>query len=254
MKVSVVTVSYNSATTIRDTLSSVVNQRFTNVEHIVIDGASDDGTLDLLQSQRSQLAVMVSEPDEGIYDAMNKGIARATGDIIGFLNADDFYTHDRVLESAAQCFADDPTLDACYADLMHVGQFDVSHTVRYWQSNSFVSGSFSRGWCPPHPTFFVRRSVYERFGAFDLSYSFASDVELMMRFLEVHNVRVKHVPDVWVKMRMGGVTNRDWRNVWAQNQEVLRALKSHERPANPLSFFACKLWSRGFQFLRRPAE
>ena len=254
MKVSIVTVSYNSATTIRDTLSSVANQRFNNVEHIVIDGASEDGTLDLLQSQRSQLSVVVSEPDGGIYDAMNKGIARASGDIIGFLNADDFYTHDLVLESVAQCFAGDPTLDACYADLIYVGQFDVSRTIRYWQSNSFVSGSFSRGWCPPHPTFFVRRSVYERFGAFDLSYSIASDVELMMRFLEVHKLCVNHVPEVWVKMRMGGITNKNWCNVWVQNQEVLRALKSHDRSANPLTFFACKLWSRGLQFLRRPVE
>ena len=185
---------------------------------------------------------------------MNKGIAHASGDIVGFLNADDFYAHDGVLNAVAQCFAEDPVLDACYSDLIYVDQLDTSRTVRYWQTNPFEAGSFSRGWCPPHPTFFVRRSVYERLGGFDLSYGIAADVELMMRFLEVHKLRVKYVPDVWVKMRMGGTTNKNWRNVWNQNQEVLRALKSHGLSANPLRFFTHKLWSRGLQFVRRPTE
>jgi glycosyltransferase involved in cell wall biosynthesis len=235
-------------------LASVAAQSHQDIEHLMIDGASTDGTLAVLQAHRSQLAVLVSEPDAGIYEAMNKGISHAAGDIIGFLNADDFYAHDRVLETVARYFAEDPKLDACYSDLMYVDQFDTSRTVRYWQSNFFVPDSFSCGWCPPHPTFFVRRSVYERFGGFDLSYRIAADVELMMRFLEVHKLRVKYVPDLWVKMRMGGTTNKNWRNVWVQNQEVLRALKSHGLSANPLLFFAHKLWSRGLQFVRRSIE
>lgn len=251
MNISIITVVYNCVSVINDCLSSVSGQSYPDIEHIVIDGASADGTLDVLQAHLRQLAVLVSEPDAGIYDAMNKGIVCATGDIIGFLNSDDFYAHDRVLEDVAQHFADDPMLDACYSDLMYVKQFDTSRTVRYWQSNGFVSGAFLRGWCPPHPTFFVRRSIYEQFGGFDLSYRFAADSELMMRFFEVHKIRVKHVPDVWVKMRMGGTTNKNWRNVWIQNQEVLRALRSHGLSANPLVFFAHKLWSRGLQFVRR---
>lgn len=254
MKISIITVTYNCGHVLDNCLNSVATQSFNSVEHIVIDGASNDGTLDVLQAHRSHLAVLVSESDAGIYDAMNKGIALASGDIVGFLNSDDFYAHEKVLETVAQCFAVDPMIDACYADLMYVDQLDTARCVRYWQSNSFVSGSFSRGWCQPHPTFFVRRSVYERFGGFDLSYRIAADVDLMMRFLEVHKLRVKYVPDLWVKMRMGGTTNKNWRNVWVQNQEVLRALKSHKLSAKPLSFFAHKLWSRGLQFVRRPTE
>jgi len=237
---------------VEDCLASVSEQSHADIEHVVVDGASTDGTLAVLQSHRAQLSELESEPDAGIYDAMNKGIARSCGEIVGFLNADDFYAYDQVLASVSKCFDDDPTLDACYSDLMYVDQFSTSQTVRFWQSSGFVAGAFSRGWMPPHPTFFVRRSVYERFGGFDLNYRIAADVELIMRFLEVHNIRVKYVPDVWVKMRMGGTTNKNLRNVWLQNQEVLRALKSHGLHANPLSFLVNKLWSRGKQFVQRP--
>ena len=254
MKISVITVTYNCSLVVGTCLTSVKSQSLRDVEHIAIDGLSTDGTLKVLQAHRLQISKLVSESDAGIYDAMNKGIVYASGDIVGFLNADDFYAHDRVLESVANYFSDDPKLDACYSDLIYVDRLDTARIVRYWQSNTFVSGSFARGWCPPHPTFFVRRSVYERFGSFDLSYRIAADVELMMRFLEIHKLRVKYVPDVWVKMRMGGTTNNNLCNVWAQNQEVLRALKSYRLSANPLRFFVHKLWSRGLQFLRRPAE
>ena len=210
MKISVITVTYNCAQVVIDCLASVSGQSYSDVEHIVVDGESFDGTMDVLEVHGSQLALLVSEPDAGIYDAMNKGIAFASGDIVGFLNADDFYVNDSVLETVAKLFADDPTLEACYADLMYVDQFDKTRIVRYWKSSPFLSGSFARGWCPPHPTFFVRRSVYERFGGFDLGYRIAADVELMMRFLEVNKLRVKYVPDAWVKMRMGGTTNKNW--------------------------------------------
>ena len=251
MKISVITVTYNCGHVLNSCLNSVETQSYDSVEHIVIDGASNDGTLDVLQAHRPQLAMLVSEPDAGIYDAMNKGIALTSGDIIGFLNSDDFYAHEKVLETVAQCFAEDPTLDACYADLIYVDQLDTSRSVRYWQSNSFVSGSFSRGWCPPHPTFFVRRTVYERFGDFNLTFRIAADVDLMMRLLEVHKLHVKYVSDIWVKMRMGGTTNKNWRNIWLQNKEVLRALKSHGLSANLLRYFSHKTWSRGLQFVRR---
>lgn len=233
-------------------LVSVAEQSYPSVEHLVIDGASTDGTLALLEEQRDRLAVFVSEPDSGIYDAMNKGIKLAQGDVIGFINSDDFYANREVLARVARFFAEAPKMDACYADLTYVNQTDTSRTVRYWKSSEFASGAFSKGWCPPHPTFFVRRSVYERFGGFDLGYRIASDVELMMRFLEVHKIRVSYVPEVWVKMRMGGTTNKSLKNIWVQNQEVLHALRSHGLPANPIQFFGHKLLSRGKQFFQRP--
>ena len=221
---------------------------------MVIDGASTDGTMALLEAQRERLDVLVSEPDGGIYDAMNKGIKLATGDVIGFLNSDDFYVNDNVLSRVAEVFKEDPSLDACYANLIYTDQIDTSRTVRYWRSEDFVLGAFSRGWCPPHPTFFVRHSVYERFGGFDLTYRIASDVELMMRFLEVHKIHVRHVPEVWVKMRAGGTSNKSLGNIWMQNVEILRALQRHGLNASPFRFFGQKLVSRGKQFSSRPTK
>jgi len=253
MKICVVTVTRNCASVVKDCLASVAEQTYADVAHVVIDGASTDGTLALLKAQQERLAFLVSEPDYGIYDAMNKGIKFACGDVIGFLNSDDFYAGVDVLARVAGIFEDDPSLDGCYADLIYTNQMDTSRTVRYWQSNDLVPGAFSKGWCPPHPTFFLRRSVYECFGSFDLNYRIASDVELMMRFLEVHRIRVRYVPEVWVKMRMGGTTNKSLKNVWVQNQEVIRALKSHGLPANPIRFFGNKLLSRTMQFFQRPS-
>lgn len=252
MKISVITVTYNCASFVRHCLDSIAIQSHEDIEHVIIDGASADGTLRLLQTHRSQSSVLISEPDYGIYDAMNKGLAYSSGEIIGFLNADDFYAHPAVLETVSQCFDSDPLLEICYSDLIYVDQSDVSRLVRYWKSNPFKAGSFAKGWSPPHPTFFVRSSVYDRLGGFDLSYNIAADVELMMRFLEVNELKAKYIPDVWVGMRMGGTTNKSWRNILTQNQEVLRALESNGLPSNPFTLFSNKLWSRGLQFIRTP--
>jgi glycosyltransferase involved in cell wall biosynthesis len=253
LKISIVTVTYNCASFVDDCLVSVATQSYKNIEHVVVDGSSTDGTLVLLRARSDQLSALLSEPDAGIYDAMNKGLRVATGEVIGFLNADDFYANKDVLTKVANVFAEDPLIDACYSDLVYVDKVDTSRAIRYWQSSDFVTGAFAKVWCPPHPTFFVRRSVYERFGGFDLTYRIAADVELMMRFLEVHKIRVRYVPEVWVKMRMGGTTNKSLKNIWVQNQEVLRALRGHELPANPIWFFGHKLLSRGMQFLKRPS-
>lgn len=252
LKISIITVTYNSARTLSDCLESVASQSYQAHEHVVVDGASNDETLAILQRYKPQLAIVLSEPDGGIYHAMNKGIQLVSGDVIGFLNSDDFYAHSHVLSSVAKIFEEHPLLDACFADLIYVEQLNTSRTVRYWQSSDFASGAFSRGWCPPHPTFFVRSSVYERFGFFDLNFRIASDVELMMRFLEVHKIRVRYVSEVWVKMRLGGTTNKNLKNIWLQNREVLRALVSNGLPADPKRFFGYKLVSRGKQFFQRP--
>lgn len=251
--ISVVTVVFNGAATLQDAIRSVLQQTYDNMEYIVIDGGSTDGTLEILHSHDAQIDYWLSESDAGIYDAMNKGIALASGDVIGFINADDFYASPNVLAKVAGIFADQD-VDACYGDLCYVNQSETSAIVRYWQSSAFRPGAFETGWCPPHPTFFVRREVYERCGGFDLSYRIAADVELMMRFLEVRNVRVRYLPEVLVKMRMGGTTNRSLRNIAKQNWEILRALRKHGLKSSMLRLIGSKIISRGLQFFVRPKQ
>lgn len=254
MKISIITVTFNNAKVISDCLASVNSQKHDNIEHIVIDGASTDTTLSLLKSKRSQLKTLISEPDKGIYDAMNKGIKIATGEIIGFLNSDDFYASDDVISRVASVFHNDPSLDACYADLIYTDKIDTSKIIRYWKSSEFLPGSFSKGWCPPHPTFFARSSVYDRFGKFNLSYNISSDRELMMRFLEVHKINVCYVPELWVKMRMGGLSNNSLKNIFKQNLEDLHALKKHNLSNNMLIYLIYKILSRFKQFFYRPSN
>ncbi|MFC5758757.1 glycosyltransferase family 2 protein [Rhizobium sp. GCM10022189] len=248
-KISVITVVFNNEDTIAETIESVAAQDYSNLEYIVIDGLSQDRTLDRIRERKEIISKLISEKDAGIYDAMNKGIALATGDIIGFINGDDFYLSG-TLAKVAKTFKDNPQLQACYGDLCYVKQNDPDTIVRYWRSSPFVPASFERGWAPPHPTFFVRRDVYERFGSFDLGYRIAADVELMMRLLERHRIRVQYVPGVMVKMRMGGTTNRNLANIINQNKEILRALHSHGLNAHPLKFLSGKFLSRGLQFVR----
>ena len=253
MKITVITVCYNSATTIMDTLSSVSDQSYDNIEHIVIDGGSSDGTIDLVNRHGKRVSKLASGPDGGIYDAMNKGLALASGEIIGFINADDFYASSDVVAKVAEVF-NDPNVEACYGDLCYVKQNDTATLVRFWQSSIFRPGSFESGWCPPHPTFFVRRELYKRFGGFDLSYEIAADLELMLRLLEVHKIRAKYIPSVLVKMRMGGVSNRNFSNIVRQNKEVLQALQSHGLQSSVWRLFGSKLISRGRQFFAKPTH
>ena len=253
MKVSIITVTFNSVSVINDCLDSISSQEYDNIQHIVIDGASTDGTLSILESKNSQINILISKPDNGIYDAMNKGIKIATGDIIGFLNSDDFYLNNKVISKVVKEFEKDSFLDACYSDLIYVDQFNTSKTIRYVKSSKFQEGLFSKGWCPPHPTFFVRRSVYKKFGNFDLSYRFASDVELMMRFLEKYKIKSKYIPEVWVKMRIGGVTNKNLKNIWLQNKEIIHSFNKNNLSVNLLKFLILKIISRIVQYFKRPS-
>lgn len=249
MKISIITATFNSSKFINCCLSSVQNQTYKNIDHIVIDGVSTDETLSILESNRNRLKVLISEPDKGVYDAMNKGIMISEGDIIGFLNSDDFYANNEVLSKVVNVFSKNPSLDGCYSDLIYTNQFNTKKNVRYWKSRKFVPGLFSKGWCPPHPTFFVRRAIYEKFSNFNLSYNIASDVELMMRFLEVHKINVQYIPEVWVKMRMGGLSNKSFLSIIDQNYEVLHALKKHKLTNNFFIFFIHKIISRIKQFI-----
>ena len=253
MKLSIITVCYNSALTIGDTLGSVAKQRYLNKEHIIIDGASTDNTVEIVR-RHATASQILSEPDLGIYDAMNKGIAMATGEIIGFLNADDFYAVDSVLSQVANIFADE-TVDACYSDLIYVDRFYPEKIVRYWKSNPFQTELVrQRGWMPPHPTFFVRRRVYEQFGGFDLKFPRQGDFELTTRFLIVHKIKSIYAPGIWVKMRMGGVSNNSIIGIIKGNIEAYYACRKNGIKVYMLPFIARKMLFRVPQFFIKPSR
>lgn len=245
-KISIITVCYNSEKTIYDTLKSVANQGDVEIEHIIVDGASKDTTLAIV-GQFHHVTKAISEPDNGIYDAMNKGLSLATGDIVGLLNADDFYVDDTVLAQVAKVF-EDSSIQACYADLVYVDQNDTSRVIRYWKSEDFKPGLFKRGWMPAHPTFFVRKEVYDRYGNFDLQFARQADFELTMRFLEIHQIKSKYIPKTWVKMRMGGASNNSINGVIKGNIEAYRACKKHQLNVGPF-FIVKKVLSRIPQFI-----
>ena len=211
MKISIITAVLNNRFHLRDCITSVSSQSYPNVEHIVVDGGSSDGTLDVIRENDKKIAQWISEPDQGIYDAMNKGISLARGDVIGILNADDFYANAHVLSKAALVFCDD-NVWSCYGDLQYVSPENTLRVVRYWHSGHYHVKNFYWGWMPPHPTFFVRRDVYEKYGLFNLSLGSAADYELMLRFLLRYRITTTYIPEVLVKMRQGGTSNASLRN------------------------------------------
>lgn len=223
-------------------MESVARQTHTNIEHLVIDGASKDQTVEIAKKNATLITRIVSEPDKGIYDAMNKGFGMARGDLIGFLNADDLFADDQVLSRVAAAF-ENPAIEACFGDLVYVTE-DNRRVVRYWKSRPHEYGSFARGWCPAHPTFYIRRSALERLGCFDLSYRLAADTEFMLRYLERGSVRATYIPQVQVRMRVGGATNRNVRNIVRQNCEIFRALNKSAVPYSAASFFVHKVLNR----------
>ena len=210
MLITIVTATMNSRFFIEASLDNGrSHQRL--IEHIIIDGGSTDGTLEILKQHSNENLKIISEPDQGPYDAMNKGIKMASGDIIGILNADDFYADDRVLESVAEVF-EDPSVDSCYGDLEYVDREDTEKVIRHWNSGPHDRKNWYRGWMPPHPTFFVRRTVYEKYGLYRLDMGTAADYELMLRFLFKHGITTRYIPRVLVKMRLGGLSNVSLKN------------------------------------------
>lgn len=246
MKISIITVCFNSSKTIRDTIESVISQSYKNIEYIVVDGGSTDKTLEILENYKNNINVLISEKDEGIYDAMNKGLSLATGQVVGFLNSDDFYADTSVLEQISTVFLDDQ-IDACFADLLYVSQ-DNKSIIRYWKSKNFCKGDFALGWSPAHPTLYLRKSVIDRCGNFDKTYKIAADVEFMMRCFEVGNIRAVYIPRIWVRMRIGGKTNESMRNIIQQNGEVLRGLRKNNIKYSFLLFVVRKIANRAWQF------
>ncbi len=221
MKISIITPTFNSAATVRDTLSSIRMQDHPDIEHIIIDGGSKDLTREIL-AEYNHISTVISEPDRGLYDAMNKGIRLATGDVVAILNSDDFYTHPQVV-SRAVAMLKQTGAAALYADLEYVHAVRTSRVIRTWKAGPYRLDNFQWGWMPPHPTFFVRRQVYEQYGLFDLSLRFSADYELMLRFLVRHHIPVCYLPEVTVRMRAGGASNASLRNRLRANLEDRRA-------------------------------
>lgn len=221
-KVSIITICYNSAETIRDTIESVVSQDYSNIEYIIIDGASKDNTLEIVNAYRDNIATLISEKDKGIYDAMNKGVRSATGDIIGILNSDDVYADKHVVSDIVKIF-DTTDVGGVYADLQYVKRDALDQVTRYWKSGEYREGLFTRGWMPPHPTFFVRKEVYQQYGGYSLELRSAADYEFMLRVIHKHKIKVGYLPRVITNMRIGGTSNVTLKNRWRANREDKRA-------------------------------
>lgn len=249
MKVSVITVAYNSAKTIGDTLASVAAQTHTDIEYIVIDGASKDETLSIVQHHGSLVSKLVSEPDQGIYDAMNKGLGLATGDLIGFLNADDMFSHAEVVASIVDAAQRHPSADAIYGDLVYVREHQPDQVLRYWRSGEFSRSKLRFGWMPPHPTFYVRSSRLSEIGPFNDRLRIAADYEFMLRTLARPNAQAVYVRDVLIRMRTGGASNRSLRGLLCKSREDLWALRQNQ--LGGWFSLACKNLRKVPQYIQR---
>ena len=231
MKISIITVCYNAEDTISDAIQSVLTQDYKDVEYIIVDGKSTDRTLEIIQSIKNRIK-LISEKDRGIYDAMNKGINIASGDVIGILNADDVYKNCQVLTEVMDGFK--ANVSIVYGDIEYVKYNDLSKVVRKWKAGIFRSGKFKWGWMPPHPGFFVKKSCYESFGLFNLNLSTSADYELMLRMLEVHHLTCHYIPKTITSMRVGGASNSSLKNRLIANRNDKKAWTIH--PINPFWF------------------
>ncbi len=218
LKISIITVAYNAEKSIEDTIQSVLNQTYDNIEYIIIDGNSTDRTIEICNVYKDQIHTIISEKDKGIYDAMNKGIELATGDIVGVLNADDFYIDSDVISEIAARFNSDHC-DGLYANLVYVNAEDTSKVTRTWISGEYKQNAFLKGWMPPHPTFFVTKSCYKKFGSYNIGLKSAADYELMLRMIHRHSIKLSYLNKITVKMRVGGVSNSSFKNRLNANRE-----------------------------------
>ncbi|RTL30680.1 MAG: glycosyltransferase [Burkholderiales bacterium] len=249
MKISIIMAVYNGQDTIEAALQSILRQKGVDIELIVIDGASTDRTMDILHRYVDHVAMLRSEPDNGIYDALNKGLKLASGDVVGFLHADDMYADDLVVSDIVSAFSSSPDVDAIYGDLQYVSKEQPHAVVRHWRSGDYSYALLKRGWMPPHPTFYVRRSIYLQYGLFDTKYRIAADYDCIFRFLGRHQIGICYIPRVLVKMRIGGASNRSLGNIIQKSREDYRALRT-----NHIGGLAALIWknmSKIPQFLNR---
>lgn len=247
MKISIITAVYNRVATIGHAMASLQAQTYQHVEHIIQDGGSTDGTLKVLKELANPSTFVCSELDKGIYDAINRGIARATGDVVGLMHSDDFYSDDRVLERIAEVFAD-PSVDGVYGDLQYVAGDAPYGVVRYWRAGEYSRTKIRRGWMPPHPTLYLRREVFDQLGLYDTSYHIAADYDAMLRYIVRGQIQLAYIPEVLVKMRVGGESNRSLGRILIKSREDLQAIRRNG--VGGLGTLACKNLSKIPQFFK----
>jgi glycosyltransferase involved in cell wall biosynthesis len=237
MKVSIITISFNAMVTIKKTLLSVANQSYKNIEHIIVDGNSKDNTIDICKSY-SHISKIISEPDKGVYDAFNKGIKLATGDVIGFLNADDVFFNENSVQEIVNTFSN-KEIDIVYGNLDYINK--EGKVIRNWISRPYQKGLVKKAWMPAHPSFYCKKEVYDRLGGYNDSFKIAGDFELCLRFLEINNIPSFYLNKKVVKMLVGGISNSGLKSKWIIFKEELRAFKINNISVNPISFFFYKL-------------
>ena len=248
MKISIITVCYNSGKTIEDTFKSVQSQSYKDIEYIVIDGGSKDNTLELINQYKEIIDYSVSEKDNGLYDAMNKGIEKATGDVIGFLNSDDLFCDDMAVEKVMNVFNENSKIDSVYADIYYVDQNNTDKIVRKWITGK--QKKFKKGWHPAHPTLYIKKKVYNQYGGFNLKFKLASDFEIMLRFIEKYKISTIYLPEPLIKMRLGGETNKSVENIFRQNKECIKAFKDNDLKVNSVMYPFYRIIPKFFQFLK----
>lgn len=248
MKISIITVVWNNIFTIEDAIDSVLSQSYKNIEYIVIDGASNDGTIEVIERYGNKITTFVSEPDKGIYDGLNKGLSLATGDIVAFLHSDDIYASHTIIEEVANVFISDNSVDGVYGDLVYTPKRDTDKVLRYWKSKNFDIKLLKQGWMPAHPTLFLKRDVYEKFGKFDLDFKIAGDYDFMLRVLSA-GIKVKYLEKVLYKMRVGGESNKSLKNIILKSKEDLKALKKNN--IGGIYILIIKNLSKIIQFMKK---
>lgn len=249
LKISIITVAFNSASTIRDTFESVLAQTYREIEYIVVDGNSKDSTVEIIKEYEPKFKgrmYWLSEPDKGLYDAMNKGIQMATGEVIGIINSDDLFCDSEAVEKVMRIFESNINLDSVYADLFYVAQNDTSKIIRSWKTG--LQKKFKFGWHPAHPTFYVKHEVYNRCGLFDMDFKLASDFEIMLRFLDKFEISSFYLKEGLVKMRLGGTTNKNLKNILNQNLECIKAFYKNGLSVNPLLYPLFRIVPKILQF------
>lgn len=229
MKISIITATYNSEKTIIDTIKSLESQTYDNIEYIIIDGKSKDNTLDLIRNNSKRVSKIISEPDSGIYDALNKGIMHSTGDIVGFLHSDDIFSYPDAISDLVHKLSSDNS-DAIYADLDYISKEDDDKIIRHWRSGAYKKENIMRGWMPPHPTFFMKRNLYIEYGLFDLQFKISADYDSLLRYIWKNNISLSYLSKVTTKMRVGGESNRSIKNIIKKTKEDIMALKKNDLP------------------------
>lgn len=250
MKISIITVCYNSEHNLQDCINSIKKQVHGDIEYIIIDGNSTDKTMSVINHNENIVNLFLSEPDNGLYDAMNKGLSLATGDVVGFLNSDDVYFDENIVETIADTFKKND-IDCLFGDLVYVKPYNLNKTVRYYSSKNFNPSKFKFGYMPAHPTFYCKKIIYEKFGKFETDYKIAADYEILLRFLKIHKIRYKYIPKVFVKMRTGGISTKSFKSNWILNLEILRACQKHKVKTNLINIYL-KYFDKIFELIKRP--